>query len=141
MTVSSQWGRLSPSSSIRATRQQLPGTHCWSRGSTHKPHDTSTTTINTYTAAQFSHSWKTHILTDCSHRKDIYTRTHTNVQSCTSPEGHSLWKTWGRRGAKDGWRQQLLLPGCRCVPGANPLISALPTHQLLLRGSKHAAPE
>lgn len=71
---------MSPSSSIRATRPQLPGTHCWSRGLTHKPHDTFTTTINTYTAAQFSHSWKTHILTDCSHRKDI--NTHARTPMC-----------------------------------------------------------
>lgn len=89
---------MSPSSSIRATRQQLPGTHCWSRGSTHKPHDTSTTTINTYTAAQFSHSWKTHTLTDRSHRKDIYT--HSRTPMCN--RAHLLRDTaFGRPGEEE----------------------------------------
>lgn len=38
--------------------------------------------------------------------------------------GAAFWRTWGIIGAKDGWRQQLLVPRCGSVPEANPLISA-----------------
>lgn len=37
--------------------------------------------------------------------------------------GPPSW-TWGIIGAKDGWRQQLLVPRCRSAPEAEPLISA-----------------
>lgn len=64
-----------------------------------------------HTNSQYLYSFDTQI--------DI--RTHLQ-----SPEGLSLWRTRERLGAKDGWRQQQLVPGCRSVPEANPLISSLP---------------
>lgn len=63
---------------------------------------------------------------------------HTQLYWRTSHEVLNLWRAWGWSGAKDGWRHQLLVPRCRCVPEANSLISALPTHQLQLKGGTHS---
>lgn len=41
-----------------------------------------------------------------------------------TPHPLSLLWTWGIIGAKDGWRQQLLVPRCRSAPEVEPLISA-----------------
>ena len=113
--MASQWRRLSQSS---------PRTCCSTNGATdtsdssritsrHKRSDGCTISglrhIQLTSYYQFCHSNRHSVASAASHM---------------SPEGLSLWKTWEITGAKDGWRQQLLVPRCKFVPGAHLLISA-----------------
>lgn len=106
-----------------ASKDTLPIT--WRNTHTH-------TNLITHSVQGLAHTWlhnftralkhTSNTLIDSPHKQTL---ARTYLQSYMSPEGLSLWRTQGRSGAKDGWRQQLLVPRCRCVPGANPLISAL----------------
>lgn len=127
--MSSQWRQLSPACPAGAASKDTPLV-TWHNTHTHKFHHRLFTMTNTYVVTQFHQSAQT---------RKLHLNRHSNTSAIMhiSPEGLRLWKTWGITGAKDGRRQQLLVPRYGSVPKANPLISALHNHRLLPRGSTH----